>query len=118
MPGSPLDPRAEGTNDLLKQGATLVTEADDVIAVLRADPRPAARSSACASRERDTACRRQRPGGDERGESSALLGPTPVEIDDLVRLSGAAPRSCGWCCWNSNSPAGSTVSPAAVLPLI
>ena len=35
VPGSPLDPRAEGTNDLLKQGATLVTEAADVIAVVR-----------------------------------------------------------------------------------
>ena len=35
VPGSPLDPRAEGTNELLKQGATLATEAADVIAVLR-----------------------------------------------------------------------------------
>ena len=35
VPGSPLDPRAEGSNGLLKQGAVLVTEADDVIAVLR-----------------------------------------------------------------------------------
>jgi hypothetical protein len=35
VPGSPLDPRAEGCNSLLKQGATLVTEAEDVISVLR-----------------------------------------------------------------------------------
>src|SRR5260221_13846253 len=35
VPGSPLDPRAEGANDLIKQGATLVTEAADVGAVLR-----------------------------------------------------------------------------------
>ncbi len=35
VPGSPLDPRAEGTNGLLKQGATLVTEAADVLAVIR-----------------------------------------------------------------------------------
>ena len=35
VPGSPLDPRAEGTNGLLKQGATLVTEAADVQSVLR-----------------------------------------------------------------------------------
>src|SRR5205814_5068046 len=35
VPGSPLDPRAEGTNGLLKQGATLVTEAPDVIAALK-----------------------------------------------------------------------------------
>ena len=34
VPGSPIDPRAEGTNGLLKQGATLVTEAADVIAVV------------------------------------------------------------------------------------
>lgn len=35
VPGSPLDPRAEGTNDLIRQGATLVTQAEDVIAVLQ-----------------------------------------------------------------------------------
>src|SRR5262249_58165428 len=35
VPGSPLDPRAEGTNELIKQGATLVTDAADVSAVLR-----------------------------------------------------------------------------------
>ncbi len=42
VPGSPLDPRARGTNLLLKQGATLVTEANDVIEMLR----PLAGSSA------------------------------------------------------------------------
>ena len=35
VPGSPLDPLARGTNLLLKQGATLVTEANDVIEALR-----------------------------------------------------------------------------------
>lgn len=35
VPGSPLDPRAEGTNSLIKQGATPVTEADDILSVLR-----------------------------------------------------------------------------------
>ena len=34
VPGSPLDPRCEGTNGLLKQGATLVTETADILAVL------------------------------------------------------------------------------------
>ena len=34
VPGSPLDPRAEGTNDLIRQGATLVGEVDHVLAVL------------------------------------------------------------------------------------
>ncbi len=34
VPGSPLDPRAEGTNDLIREGATLVRSVDDVIEVL------------------------------------------------------------------------------------
>ncbi|MFO1148884.1 MAG: DNA-processing protein DprA [Alsobacter sp.] len=34
VPGSPLDPRADGTNDLIRQGATLVRNAADVVAVL------------------------------------------------------------------------------------
>ena len=34
VPGSPLDPRAEGTNDLLKQGASICTCADDVLTAL------------------------------------------------------------------------------------
>jgi DNA processing protein len=91
VPGSPLDPRAEGTNGLLKQGATLVTEAADVIAVLRPiigqavelpveEPEPAPRAP------HDT-----EPGGDERARIVALLGPTPVLVDDLVRLSGSSP---------------------------
>jgi DNA processing protein len=34
VPGSPLDPRAEGTNDLLRDGATLCTRVEDVIEAL------------------------------------------------------------------------------------
>ena len=42
VPGSPLDPRAEGTNDLLRQGASLCTRAEDVIELLAGSaPRPA-----------------------------------------------------------------------------
>ena len=57
VPGSPLDPRAEGTNGLLKQGATLVTEAADVIAALEPILGPGgscagACSNFCAGRSR------------------------------------------------------------------
>ena len=34
IPGHPLDPRAEGTNALIKSGATMVTEPDDVLGAL------------------------------------------------------------------------------------
>jgi DNA processing protein len=88
-PGSPLDPRAEGSNDLIKQGATLVTDAADVIAVLRpifGEP------LALAATEPDPPpLPGSDPGSDERARIVALLGPTPVPIDDLVRLSRSSP---------------------------
>jgi DNA processing protein len=89
VPGSPLDPRAEGTNGLLKQGATPVTEAADVIAVLTPilgytpipDLDPPSPTGLADREDGDAAAARV----------LALLGPTPVTIDDLVRLSGVAP---------------------------
>jgi len=89
VPGSPLDPRAEGTNDLLKQGATLVTETGDVLAALKpmiGGPRGFAEDEAG-----DPASPRAEPGGEQRAMIVGLLGPTPVLIDDLIRLSGAPP---------------------------
>ncbi len=89
-PAIPLDPRAEGTNGLIKQGATLVTEAADVIAVLEpilgraVEPPPAREPEAAAPAELE-------PADDERARIVALLGPVPAAIDDLVRLSGAKP---------------------------
>jgi DNA processing protein len=91
VPGSPLDPRCEGSNNLLKQGATLVTEASDVIAVVRPilgqeldlpaqEPEPASPVPQAIE-----------PGADERARIVGLLGPTPVLIDDLVRLAGSSP---------------------------
>jgi DNA processing protein len=85
VPGSPLDPRAEGTNNLIKQGATLVTEAD-VVAVLR----PILGQTPELSAEEPDASSRPEPAGNDRVRIVALLGPVPVSIDDLVRLSGSS----------------------------
>ena len=88
VPGSPLDPRTEGSNDLIKQGATLVTEAADVIAVLR--PILGAPVELRAE-EPGAPAPPSEPGAGERARIVELLGPTPVPIDDLVRLSGSSP---------------------------
>ena len=90
VPGSPLDPRAEGTNDLLKQGATLVTEAGDVLAALKPMVgRPPGFAEEPPSDGQPTGA--AEPGSEQRATIVGLLGPTPVSIDDLIRLSGASP---------------------------
>jgi DNA processing protein len=90
VPGSPLDPRAAGTNDLIKQGATLVTNAADVVAVL--EPimeRPALLSL----REDDHDAPSGEPDDRERAQIVSLLGPTPIGLDDLIRLSALPPAT-------------------------
>ena len=89
MPGSPLDPRAEGTNGLLKQGATLVTEAADVLTVLRPI---LGQPIELPLEEPDAGARRHgRTAGRSRAPHHRPAGPSPVSIDDLMRLSQSSP---------------------------
>jgi len=86
VPGSPLDPRARGCNDLLRQGATLVESAGDVIEAISGPLRTAIEEPEGA----------EFPGGaplapadDEleavRETVIELLGPTPVAVDEVIR---------------------------------
>jgi DNA processing protein len=93
VPGSPLDPRAEGTNGLIKQGATPVTETADIISVLRPiveQKEMPVREPQSTSPEGGTA-ETVEPAPDERARIVDLLGPAPVQIDDLIRLSKSSP---------------------------
>jgi|SRR5262245_36552819 len=85
VPGSPLDPRTEGSNGLLKQGATLVTQAADVLTVLE----PIRGRPAGLAEDDAEAIAPVPPEDAQRARIVELLGPTPVGIDDLVRLAGA-----------------------------
>ncbi len=87
VPGSPLDPRARGTNDLIRQGAILCEGAQDVLRSLAGqthlhehdqayDPEPEADVDFDVLRER----------------IAGLLSPTAVSRDELVRAT-AAPTS-------------------------
>jgi DNA processing protein len=93
VPGSPIDPRAEGTNGLLKQGATLVTEAADVISVLEPILGERGMMSAREPKADEALSLAAEPEADVRARVVSLLGPTPVGLDDLVRLSGAPPAT-------------------------
>lgn len=93
VPGSPIDPRAEGTNGLLKQGATLVTEAADVLTVVEPI---LGNSGEPPTREPDGVEKTDVHTDDlddARKRILSLLGPTPVGLDDLVRLSASSPSA-------------------------
>jgi DNA processing protein len=99
VPGHPLDPRAEGTNKLLKEGATIATEPDDVIEALApmvASPTvsaaagvadPGAVGLPASVSDGDPAI-----GPQDRARVLSALGPAPVDIDELVRATGLPAR--------------------------
>jgi DNA processing protein len=83
VPGSPLDPRARGCNDLIRQGAAVCEGAEDVLRTIeslggfRAPPAPP-----YASADEETP-------PELLDRVWALLSPTPVHIDELARQVGA-----------------------------
>jgi DNA processing protein len=93
VPGSPLDPRAEGTNGLIKQGATPVTETSDIVTVLQPimEQRNVPRQEGESRPAEGGFFEGTDPAPDDRTRILALLGPTAVLIDDLVRLSKSSP---------------------------
>ena len=122
VPGSPLDPRAVGTNDLLKQGATICTSVDDVLAALE-PVRSGERWASLAEGDADDgpllreprvfavdpgATPRAAPGDEDhdtgganssladrdeqRDRIVALLGPFPITLDELTRAAEASAR--------------------------
>jgi DNA processing protein len=88
VPGSPLDPRAQGCNLLIREGATLVQNADDVLEAIRPiNLRPV------AQRRIDYTAPSAVPDASEPERRAVvhLLSPTPVAIDEVIRQSGLAP---------------------------
>ena len=96
VPGSPLDPRAGGTNKLIKDGASLVTSARDIIDVLEGLPgRLAMRYNQLDQSDIDGYAVVAPDGvaGGDREVVIGLLSPTPVEVDELIRQSGLAAQT-------------------------
>ena len=91
VPGSPLDPRARGANRLIRDGATLTESAEDVLAVLR----PMLARNFQESEDGYAPVPADVPALTETDETALRarveekLGPSGVEIDELVRQCGA-----------------------------
>lgn len=97
VPGSPLDPRHRGCNQLLRDGAHLVESAADVLAVLEplslpTDP-PLARSRPATRQPARAVVASPRPAApvdDLASRVEQALGPTPLAVDELIRECDAA----------------------------
>ena len=97
VPGHPLDPRAEGTNGLLKQGATMVTGADDVLEVLRPmsglSPGGELSTALAEAREPALPALDVTAADDHRRIVVEVLGPAPVSIDAIAQATGLPMRA-------------------------
>lgn len=83
VPGSPLDPRSRGVNDLLRQGAHVCEGVEDVLRELRPDhtlDEPGEPFAGAAPEPADDALVER---------VAALLSPTPTPRDELARALGA-----------------------------
>ncbi len=93
-PGSPLDPRCEGSNRLLRDGATLITSSEHVLEAIE----PSLRWSQ-PSLDLFPLAEEAEPSAESGGEDAVraqildLLGPSPAHVDSIVRLSKAPARS-------------------------
>jgi DNA processing protein len=92
VPGSPLDPRARGCNNLIRQGAVLVESAADVLDVLKdalippVEEPKSADFLGLAPAPPDTA-----EIAEARGRIEESLGPTPVAVDEVIRECHVSP---------------------------
>lgn len=92
VPGSPLDPRTRGANDLIRQGAHLVETAEDILGHLPEAPREAPLFRGRAEPADTQAAPEDVPAlpGTE-GQLLELIGAAPVGVDDLARRCHLSP---------------------------
>ncbi|GLQ07664.1 DNA-processing protein DprA [Sneathiella chinensis] len=94
VPGSPMDPRARGTNNLIRNGALLAESVDDIMAELATG-----RGPALAEPDAPLHALAPAPSPAEKTLSEArprileLLSPVPISIDELIRLSDQSPST-------------------------
>ena len=85
IPGSPLDSRAHGCNQLIRDGAVLVQSPEDVIELLSGFdgvPRSTFREPGPAY------CAAAEPMAENPADIAALLTTAPIAVDELIRQSG------------------------------
>ena len=86
VPGSPLDPRNRGSNDLIRQGAILTEKPEDVIGELGSlHPQPLRESQPIETNDVFTEVLPPDQTDATRDIILECLGPSPVKVDEIIR---------------------------------
>lgn len=93
VPGSPLDPRYSGSNELLRQGAVLIRDADDVIEALQPSLFRAARAPEPLG-YRSQEDRNADTPPQQLEAVKAALSVTPVRIEEIAHSAGVSMSRC------------------------
>ena len=112
VPGSPLDPRAEGTNGLIKQGATPATETSDIVSCWNRSKEQKESLGTTENHRRSKAASsrgRSRYPTSARASSRCSAGPRCSSTISCV-CRKARRHWCEWCCSNLRSPDGSSAT--------
>ena len=96
VPGNPMDPRAAGTNRLIRAGAELITQASDIVQavapMMGGVESPTPKSFADWIDPADAALPVPELPDNARAQVINALSPSPVDIDTLIRQSGLSAR--------------------------
>lgn len=91
VPGSPLDPRSRGSNKLLREGAALIEDAADVVAALGSLPGRLAETEGNSGPLQPPPKLLESEVENARREVMALLGPVPLQVDEIIRQCHLSP---------------------------
>ncbi len=94
VPGSPLDPRHRGTNDLIRNGAVLTETADDILQSLEGSlHRPVVKPLESVPQQANLLSENSSETTTAHNILLEKLGPTPTEIDELIRQTRLTPAT-------------------------
>ncbi|TQV80642.1 DNA-processing protein DprA [Denitrobaculum tricleocarpae] len=94
VPGSPLDPRSQGGNDLIRQGAILTESTEDILrAVESSFEKPPIAPQALEKAVFCTPANDENEIAEAHGDIVSLLSDTPVAVDELIRQCQLSPAA-------------------------
>lgn len=94
VPGSPLDPRSQGGNELIRQGAILAESAEDILRALESSfGKPAISRQTLEKSLFCTLANDETEIAEAHGDLVSLLSDTPVAVDELIRQCQLSPAA-------------------------